>query len=352
MDELGSFDSIPQVYRKQKDIDQITGAYAERGFRLYENVYSLSPDTYKSMSVLMDDSFAKDLSGNSRRVERGNSYQIINNRLHENILAQGWTVSIVQPEYMDYCQPGFSCFTYGLAGSSGVFEEIQDVRLRLSIFLREIAATLLSSSRGLFFLQFYRPALVKHVISKEGWVNPTLPFIAFEQLEILQNALVGSAGQQYVFAHMLSPHFPWVFDENCAVKEVGEWISPYAGRINKTPNSREVAFEAYWNQSICSHRKLLALIDVIDATHPGRARFVIHGDHGPRIMARNLPSDPRAVLDEQTYKNLLSAFVATRLVSDRQTPESKDASLQSMLSALLTREAKVLDAARAERSPQ
>lgn len=341
MDELGSLDSVPLTSGQQREANAIMAAYAERGFRLYENVLSLTPDTQKSMSVLMDISFKEDLDGNVQRVPGKNAYRILNNRLQTHVRSEGWTVAVVQPEYLDYCEPTFQCFTYGLANSMGVFEDVQDWQLRLRIFFRESAVMLASASRGWIVFENLGNSLIKSSLLKKGWSNPTTPLVSLRQVDLLQRALTGAAGtgRRYVFAHILSPHFPWIFDAHCKVKDIEKWALPYASRAELRVGAQQEAIDAYWDQSMCAHRTVLRFIDALDAVHLERVSFVIHGDHGPRTMARSFPSDG-ADMDEQVRKNLLAPFVASRLKSDRGREKPQQANLQVLIYELIEAEAK------------
>src|SRR5690606_31400821 len=75
--------------------------------------------------------------------------------------------------------------------------------------------------------------------------------------------------------------------------------------------------------------------DAVDEAHPGSVQFVLHGDHGPRILARNLATTDKDRQDEQTVRNLVSPFVATRLAAGVGSDFAEDATLQSLVFGLL-----------------
>lgn len=335
LDELGSFDSVPPEFRRSEDIEAVRSAYAERGFVIREGVLSVSPDTYKSMSVLVNNAFLTNGKSNSERIAGKDAHAVLDNQLHRRIAARGWETTVVQSWFMDYCRDVASCFTYDMASSSEAFERISDRGIRLDILRRQVSTTIVSDKRGLILLKPIRKLVSDPGISRTGWRNPALPFVAMEQIDLLQDALVKSTGRRYVFAHILFPHFPWVYDRQCKVKPVDEWLLPYGGRANRRPGARKEALEAYWDQSVCAHHRVARLIDAVDAAHPGRVQFVVHGDHGPRILARNLATSAKEAQDEQTVRNLVSPFIATRLAADQGSNGADDASLQSLVFGLL-----------------
>lgn len=339
MDELGAFDSVPVEHRNQEDIDAISAAYRKRGFQLHDGLESLTPDTHRSMGVLMDVSLVDDMDASSSRLDGLDSYRINSNQLHSFIASHGWNVTIVQSWYLDYCGGSFECYTYTLSKSFGVFEHLDNLRLRLAIFGTQMTATLTSRDRGSAVYRALSSQFTVNSANRSQWRNPTLPLVAAEQLEFVRGAIVEAKGRQYVFSHILSPHFPWILDPSCKVKDLNAWRLPYTARRNTTPSAREDAFKAYWDQTVCAHRTLLSFVDSIDQAHPGRARFVIHGDHGPRIMARRIEPDDKGPADEQTRRNVLSPFVATRVHLDTSIPDDAHPPLQVWLSEVLRNEA-------------
>lgn len=335
LDELGSFDSIPPQYRNQRELAQVMRAYEDRGLKIYDNIRSIAPDTYQSMGVMLDTSFIDNLDGNIERLGR-DAFRVRNNALHSRIASRGWHVSIVQPWYVDYCRPAFSCFTYSADSTLSTFESTLGNKQRFDVLKRQILTALISAPRGLWVLDSLPPDAFGEPLRRRGWRNPSLPFVATNHLAMLQDALVRGSGRQYVFAHILAPHFPWVFASDCSVKPTGDWRVPYHvdGRRDAMPGADAETFRAYWEQSICLHRKVIALVDAVDAAHPGRVSYIIHGDHGPRIVIRYIPEAGRQSLDEQTEKNLLATFVAARL-SSNPASASTDTVLQTLIPALL-----------------
>lgn len=337
-DELGGLDAIPKAHRRQQDIDDILAGYAARGLTVYDEVSSLTPDTYKSMGMVLDNRFIENPDDNVTKLDGEDRYRIVHNTLQQRIAHDGWHVSIVQSWYLDYCRPEFSCVTYLLTGSSGVFENLPDWRLRLQVLGRELHAALMSDKRGMVLVDMVRPAVFEYLVLRSHWRNPTLPFVAMQQLDLLQEGLVRGSGRQYVYAHLLLPHFPWVFDGHCRAKDFADWRLPYLARYRTSPQAREEAYTAYQDQALCMHRKVFALIDAVDAAHPGKVRFVIHGDHGPRILLREIPAEGVDSLDAHVRRNLLSTFVAARVGDDvPASPTRTDVSLQRLIPELLMR---------------
>lgn len=337
LDELGGLDSIPQAYRRQQDVDAITRAYAQRGFQLRGGVESLSPDSPKSLGMMLDNTALEEPDRTIRKLEGKDAYQIVNNRLQAAVAKKGWNVTIVQSWFLDYCRPEFSCVTYSLEGSSRIFEALGDRWQRLQVLERELYAALISERHGLVLVDLVRPAIFEYLVLRSNWRNPTLPLVAMQQFDLLQQGLLEARGRQYVFAHILLPHFPWVYDQDCKVKPFAAWRLPYAARYRPEADARAEAFAAYQDQAMCAHHKVLALVDALDQAYPGQVQFIIHGDHGPRILLREIPEAGVDSLDADTRRNLLSAFVAARLAQDPGVLLPADASLQTVIPTLVQR---------------
>lgn len=81
----------------------------------------------------------------------------------------------------------------------------------------------------------------------------------------------------YVFAHVLLPHYPYVFNDDCSVKAQVEMSNAFSLRKelwNDAPS--------YLAQLKCVNLMLHDALNVIKAKDPG-SWIVIHSDHGPDI---------------------------------------------------------------------
>jgi hypothetical protein len=326
MDEMGSFESVPAPYRVQAEIDEIHRNYMTRGFRIHPNLPSVSPDTYISLSEMLNVSVVKPGARNVVKLPDQNAYRIIDNSLHRAVADAGWSVHITQSSFVDFCSnQHFSCNTYQIGKRADVFERATLPFLqRLTILWRELTARV--SGR-----------------SEQSWkrATPTLPLVALEQIDLAQAGMLKVSGKHYVFAHFLLPHFPWTLDKQCALKPLDAWVLPYAARKNSRPGKRDAALAAYWDQAYCTHKRILQTVDALDAAFPGQVSFLIHGDHGPRILGREIPSEPAAVVDDDMRRNVLEPFVATRVAVESQPDENESLTMQAAITHMLVREAGV-----------
>ena len=105
---------------------------------------------------------------------------------------------------------------------------------------------------------------------------------------LLEQVALDEAGRQpncqYVYAHAMLPHGPYVLDGHC--RYVGEWRS----RPEKVSHK-----QAYMPQVECALRKVIDFLHVLKRLNRyDAATIVLHGDHGTWLRFRN-SSDNSAV---------------------------------------------------------
>lgn len=321
MDEMGSFDSVPDFARNQAEIEEIRNAYLQRGFLLHEGLSSISPETSESLGALVDLQGSPTPGANVIQLEGRNAHRVIANSLHRRFVEEGWGVSITQSSYLDFCtDEAFACSTYNVSRDAHVVADAgMSITQRASILM----AVLTSPAR-------------------DPWrrASPTLPLTVLKEIRSAARQTRELRGKHYVFAHFLLPHFPWALGRDCAVKAAAKWRLPYSARKDESDEQAQ-AFAAYWEQSYCTHRELLQVVDSLDALFPGRVRFLIHGDHGPRIMARTLPKFGQPPVGEQVRRNVMEPFIASRVGTRAELPMAETLDMQAFVRRLLLVEAGV-----------
>lgn len=323
MDEMGSFESIPEAQRVQAEIDEIKAAYLERGFRVFSGTPSVSPDSREALSRLVNIHEPGSAIKNVQQVANQNAYRVLRNTLHQLYADKGWNVSITQSSYIDFCsERQFGCRTYEMGRNAHLFEGAGLPLLQRAQLLGRL---LFSTYVGL---------------SAQAWrQTPDLPLSALKEMHTIQARAEQSAGKRYLFGHFLLPHFPWTLDKDCKVRPLDEWQLPDETGVDKNSDERIAATHAYWQQTYCTHKSVLKMVDALDAAHPGKVRFLIHGDHGPRIFRTTLPGADEEPLNDQTRRTLLEPFIAARLESNFKTVQGAGQSMQGLLQELLISEA-------------
>lgn len=85
-------------------------------------------------------------------------------------------------------------------------------------------------------------------------------------------------GEAYIM-HELLPHYPYVMDADCRLKDAADWYNRRSAEVSKT-----VRLAAYFDQLSCTMQRVDMLLDALAASPAGANTIVIvHGDHGSRI---------------------------------------------------------------------
>jgi len=107
-------------------------------------------------------------------------------------------------------------------------------------------------------------------------------------------AAAKSAGPKFVYAHFLTPHYPWKFNADGSSPTAAQ----LAGRSDK---------ESYVEQLEYGNRRILEMIDAIRANSDREPIIVLQADEGPELMYEGDDQLPRTKQLEQR-SGVLSAF--------------------------------------------
>lgn len=102
-------------------------------------------------------------------------------------------------------------------------------------------------------------------------------------------------GPMFAFAHLLIPHEPFVYDAECAAREV-YWPRAFLARDEGRVKA------AYLAQVICVNRKMLALVDTLMARTDSSAVIILQADHGYGRLGRGPHSYDRATMEQMTER--------------------------------------------------
>jgi hypothetical protein len=252
LDGFGRRDVLRALY--QLDLGPFVTALKSRGFTIPEASQSNYAQTYLSLASSLNlsylDPIASGMQGSGDR--RPLDYLISNNALTRLAGKQGYEVIAIGSNYSatewldnaDRCL----CEQYG-------FHEI------------ETAAINLTPLRALPLDRWTYGAHRKKI---EG---------AFRHLQDPG----GRAGPKLVFAHLISPHPPFVFESDGRPRPYGTQLFSLMDG-NHFPGSRAEYVEGYRDQAQFVMNRLLSAIDAI-LSRPGPSPvIVLQGDHGPGSM--------------------------------------------------------------------
>jgi hypothetical protein len=209
---------------------------------------------------------------------------------------------------MDFCRvpgvPYAACVRYR-ANSIGALPATGLGTLERARF---IVNSLLATSS---YLSRLRGRLGYHAVNRVGPI-PVLPV-----LRRLEHDLRRSARGQAYFAHLLIPHYPYVLDESCRVRDrIAEWLYNVVAHDVPVPNtadSRTERYRRYFAQIRCQQALLGRLFDAMrDAGVWHDALVLVHGDHGSRIVRRMPFAENAGLLTAEDFRDTFSTLFALR----------------------------------------
>lgn len=301
LDEQMSPRSLPDTLPKgislkgRRDIDQthpahdIVNDYVSRGFTYYSHVRSVSGQTQKSLASLMilnkdpaDENLDSTSISDFRHAVKHNNYV-------SDLQNFGYTVNIIQSSFLMICPESNSqqCLKYSFGKPGAISSNIDiNVTSRAMILLTEMQRAY--TNRKSYHVEAY--PFIERVLESLGFkqsyefVYYSNPVSALNLIASINDQIASiKPGQAYIF-HLLMPHFPYMANIDCSIKPYAEWTSPNRHRTKKAPPiAVEKIYSDYWDQSACTHKKIMEIVDQIKQKSDVDPIIFVHGDHGSRI---------------------------------------------------------------------
>ena len=269
-------DSVPGAAAMR---ERLRTFYNGHGFRIFAGAYSESLHTVNAIPrALSLDSAGAWATGNR------NGIDLEHNLYFDTLQSLGLRIGVWQSDWIDYCQhPAVESCATRTAGS------LIDVGERLPT--ADKAALLIYRFTGLsglaqLTIKLYGVAALNarnlgldlpllQVIERTN-TSPLNGMATFDDAIAAARSLTPGRA---IFAHVLLPHFPYVYDQACGLKRVADWL----GRNSVV--TWETRYAAYFDQVSCATRKVEQLLAAVAASPAaGKTVVIIHGDHGSRIM--------------------------------------------------------------------
>lgn len=286
----------------------LTGFYLRNGFRLFPRAFSQSVETRDSLGSLFNGIPVADAESVIVR-ERDKLFLTSNGYLGQ-WGSQGYKIDVLQSSYLDFCRgAGGSisrCDTYlhdgydtdSLAGMPALDRVSLIFQMYgSSVSLVKLARLAVRRYAGRIGFDGGLPA------GPTRWVDRVGPLAAMSPLDGLIDRLRDAMGGKVYFAHLLMPHYPYVYDPGCQVRTpVSAWQMRSDENWTNTPESRKQRYALYFQQIECTVMKLQQLFDAMKERGVyDNAVIVIHGDHGSRITRFKPEPENRARMELADY---------------------------------------------------
>jgi hypothetical protein len=210
----------------------------------------------------------------------------------------GYPIVVYQTESMDFCgvdlPTPISCNTFNMPDLKSIHSGVGDIGTRVGLLLRTLVRQSLLISEIL---------KKKHLLRSWG-----VSVYDRRMFNHLSNDIQLDSGRAY-FAHVLLPHSPFVFRQDCSLDYETERKVRYpnsGGLLGNSDESRDERYIYFMRQTYCALNELDSFFSFLK--HQGlydKATIVVHGDHG--TLARKFSPTLR-VMDQLEYRDLKEMF--------------------------------------------
>lgn len=331
LDEHLGIEAIPDDTDYVKELKRkIKQFYQRYGFELYGGAYSHYADTRDSISNLVNFS-AEGINQVLITGERP-PYGLQENRYFQFLKSMGYRIHVMQGDFLDFCssrdvQPQ-SCTQYRWNTLNNVAKLDLPILKKTTTLLSTFVA---NNPRYRRLLNLYAQRVHPFLLSR-GMVGPAIdrqslwtmrrlqPFSvnAMVAMDTLSETIQQLTPGHMLFAHLLLPHYPYVYRENCSPRAIQESMDNMSldnilPELRTTEN-RRVRFDQYLQQVECLYVKLDELFRTMQSSGMFDDSIVIvHGDHGGRLALHDLKPEEQNQLTQSDYADMLATLFAVKI---------------------------------------
>jgi hypothetical protein len=326
LDEHIGVEGLPQEIPAARELrGALVGFYTSRGFRLFGGAYSQYANTYNSIANLMNFT-SREVSHPYLLHGEDAEWDLKESAYFQMLEQRGYRLHVYQSTYMDLChadgaQPQ-ECTTYPVTSLA----MLQDLKLSTYEKARAIANAIVTQSQILLVANKAYERVIRRATLHVGWQLPAWrwqeplfgPLPMAKVFDRLSEDIARHPRGHAFFAHLLLPHYPYVFDRRCKLRaSTTDWMTNHIASTDgldfNTADSRAQKYVLYAEQTRC----LLTLIDGLldDLDERGLlddAIVVVNGDHGSRIPV-HFPSSStltQGVLTDSDFSDTFSTLYA------------------------------------------
>jgi hypothetical protein len=293
----------------------------ENGFRVFGRAYSrfhrtdnAIPNSLNYSSVPEEAYFIEGNQKFSRKYFiEGDPKVLANNQYFEDMHEKGYLIHVYQPDYIDFCEKSelqiASCVTF----PSGI-KPLQILPLstiaKVELILRnfgELSGVGHTGAR--YYLRVMRKAVSYGYLSPQ-WIPGSRHLWSAGGLQILdivaRDVAKAAPGDLY-FAHLPTPHSPYVYDRSCNLRPPHAWVD------RPDPVPRLERYRLYLEQVGCLQNRLRYVFDLWHrAKLFNQAKIIIQGDHGSRLYLKEPTVANRDQLRDSDYVDSFSTLLAVK----------------------------------------
>lgn len=263
--------------------------YLSRGFVYHSHVRSVSSQTHQSLASLMSLEASIDDNNLDSSQKNGFRHEVKNNSYIKELQDLGYTAIIAQNTYLMTCQSerAMNCLNYTFSKTGAVTPNISiNASSRIAVLLTHLQRAY-SDRKAYHVFAYSRIEAVLNILNIKqnyDYVYYNNPIAALNIIRALGERLESiKPGEAYIM-HILMPHFPYMTDTDCRIKDFSDWSSPNRHLASQgASKSPEKIYADYWDQSACTHARIMSIIDKVREESELTPIIFVHGDHGARI---------------------------------------------------------------------
>jgi hypothetical protein len=288
---------LPQSFRSK-----MTEFFRKNGFEIYNRAYSHYHTTQDSLTHAFNFT-------NDPNTVRGKStvfhtnLSVSKNRYFELLHRHGYAINVYQSQSFDFCQ-GVSdsnsrCLIYTIPNFETIMGNVLSPVLRLRILVinlfkqSTVFSMFLNNRRWLLSwgTSHYQPKVIDQI---------------GDDLEL-------SRGDVF-FAHLLLPHAPFVYQNDCQLDYKSKPWERYLGHgLESTQDERIARYIRYLPQAKCALNEIERLFDRMRELDIFNDAFiVVHSDHGSGVSLHSANRLNQNKLTPEDYRDLYSTLFVVK----------------------------------------
>ena len=323
LDGFIGIDGLPSHPASEALADKIYAFFDHNKFQVFPRAYSRYESTGDSLNFAMnfrndgESTFGMEVKGRRKHLLRSNAQFDVMQNL-------GYRFNIYQTGYLDFCQSNpdslDKCWEYAQPNLKSI-RLVSSLRLKLKMLVKVLLSQL---------------KLLSDLVVKKGWLlDQGVTHHDPRVFSNLENDLRDESAGKYFFAHVLLPHGPFAYMNDCSISYETPLWARYANVKDEAvlkDEIYEVRTQNYFAQVECALKSLGQVFEIMRRTGIyEQSIVVVHGDHGSGIgkflpVVQNL-----ADLTAAEYRSNFSTLFAVKFPGDEKRVDKRTLPLSTLL---------------------
>lgn len=293
--------------------------FRDAGFRVFSNAYSRFFKTETSLAGALN--FDSGVEARRDLSQKHYGFSLDRNEHLRTISERGYRIHIYQSDYLDLCNSeGVTVRTCTVYRPDQLSASVvaglpagERVRLLFGMYYSSIAVIKLTR----LIEKPVRDWLSRHGIKLPPlrlWHGRVGPIAVAPTIERLIDDIGHARAGDAFFAHLLMPHYPYVYGADCSVEApISSWRLRFDRQRRNTQESRRQSYVQYFRQLGCTQTRLAAIFNAMKrAGTYDSATIIIHGDHGSRIALADPNAETLSDLTPTDFSDAYSTLFAVK----------------------------------------